>query len=629
LVDWLCRNKTELTFLLLVGIFVNVACYLQKHGICLTFFDTDDYMRLVRVKELFYGQNWNNNIIYRCNVPFGCNLHWTRFYDFFIVIPVYVLNFFINSIDKSVEYVGFVISPIVKSVTIAIAFNIAQKIMKKDVAFLCTALLAAHPFILPFGLFGRPDHHAFIMLFMIIFIHNVIEIVQYGFKNRKSYIKAAISSALCIWISPETLIPLLLTDAILFIYSFGDMEKLRNLYIKNSVVAGSILIIISFPFGPIADHAISMLIVLTTISYITFKESYRKDPVLRIVPFVTVLLMWLLFPRFTIEYDKISSVHLSLYICSAVFFCCCMVWNHSRCMILGAFFIIACVYLQMYPRFFCGMSADIDDYVRAIWFSRVGEMRSPLLGSDALCCVCNFIIIGSTIFCKIKQLSAKNIRVNDIIYSPIWWIFIVSAACYTIFSMISYRMLPYSALFGLPIVVDFGMNGPLTKSFHKYSRMIIAAFLSTLFVFCTTNLTSKGEGKRHTYTTRELYKVIDDLSTEPVVIMAGSNYGPAILYYTKHKAVGAPYHRQVQGIISSHKIMEESCDENEIKSILKTTDSSYIFIEKSEYKNCKTKNLANLIVTNQYPKWISIVPVPEKFNDIIIAKIDKTLMNQE
>jgi asparagine N-glycosylation enzyme membrane subunit Stt3 len=141
LIDWIRKNKIEIIILVVAGTLVSLGCYLQTFGWRMTFHDTDDYMRLVRTREFFKNYDLSNAIISRSNVPFGCDLHWTRFYDFFIIVPTYILNLFIDSIDKSIEYVCFFISPVMKSATIAIFFSVVQKLMKKDDAFFARRFL--------------------------------------------------------------------------------------------------------------------------------------------------------------------------------------------------------------------------------------------------------------------------------------------------------------------------------------------------------------------------------------------------------------------------------------------------------------------------------------------------------
>jgi uncharacterized membrane protein len=222
---------------------------------------------------------------------------------------------------------------------------------------------------------------------------------------------------------------------------------------------------------------------------------------------------------------------------------------------------------------------------------------------------------------KVLQLFDRKERKST---DFLWKIAIVNSVIYTIFSGAAYRMIPYSILFSLPLIVDFGMNGNFTKSFYRPLRILITLFISIVFVFFTAVLDhSDNESKDIDagYTKQELFEVIDNLSENPIVIMAHSNDGPALLYYTKHSVVGAPYHRQTEGIISSYKVMEDEYDEKTVRDILKTTGSSYIFIRKKQYQKSDLRSLAKMITDNVPPKWIEIVELPPKFKDVIIAKI--------
>lgn len=605
----------------------NIICYLP-HANHITFPDTDDYMRLVRIKDFFLHHDLSNTIIARSNVPFGCDLHWTRFYDFFIIIPVYILNIFINSIDRSIEYVGFSIGPIIKSVSVVVFFSVCQKFIRKNNAFLVAAIFSGHPMIFSIGAPGRADHHAFIMLFIIIYLKTIIEVIESGFMDKNLCLKSAIVAVLCIWISPETLIPILLIDGILFIHSFFPMEKLKFLHRKNTLIACGICPIVFSFFHQISNCIFALGTLLTVVPYAAYHEKYIQNCVFKYWHIVVIMLILASFSiTRPIEYDQISTVHIALFVCSALYFGINIVYRklELKCRIITSavwFMVIGAVFLVLYPKFMSGMSADIDDYVKKIWLQRVEELQSPLVGENKWDFViyCTFLIIS--IASKVKRLMKKKFTSEGLI----WSILIINAVCYTIFAGIACRMLPYAALFGLPLIVDFAMNDNFFKSFYRLSKVVIAIFLSTYFLFFTAYLNHKKESNplSPSYIQKELFKKIDNLSPKPVVIMAHTNDGPALLYYTKHSVVGAPYHRQTEGIISSYKIMEDEYNEEIAETIMKTTNSAYIFIRKNIYtkKPKNHKSLAQRIIDNDLPDWISILELPEKFSDVVIAKID-------
>lgn len=169
---------------------------------------------------------------------------------------------------------------------------------------------------------------------------------------------------------------------------------------------------------------------------------------------------------------------------------------------------------------------------------------------------------------------------------------------------------------------------PLEK-LHRIWRICLTFFCTILFVFVTSvfdHKTDADEGKKCTepkYTEEELFTELDKLSSEPVVIMAHSNEGPKILYYTKHKAVGAPYHRQQHGIISSYEVMEAPYNRKVVNTHLRNTDSEYIFIRKQKIEE-KKRSLPYMVIEGKIPSGMTQVRLPKKFDDIVVLKIDKT-----
>jgi hypothetical protein len=510
--------------------------------------------------------------------------------------------------------------------------------MTKDDAFLSAAIFAVNPAIAQLGMFGRPDHHTFIILFMLIFLHSVVILIESKFQ--KGYVGIAVSSAICIWISPETLIPLLLVDVVLFLYTLFLAKEIYNnvlqsLYLKSLLTTCLIGAII---LSSITSDFYLFFFIITTfiLGYYFF---LRRD--IKYFWIYCLLLQLFLENIKPVHYDEISVVHFSLYTCVSVF-CGIVLFYNER---LDAFFLNkksllipvailllnAALFLYNFPKFLYGMSADVNEYVKIIWLKRVSEMKSPFEHGDYIFFISHVVIIFTAIINKAMELLHKKSKRSE---DVIWWILISITSCYTIFSAFAYRMLPYSVLFGFPLVIELGMNAKWMKNFHRLLRIIFTFFITIMFMLLTAYFKDEdNDSSNKKYTNAELFEEIDNLSKEPAVIMANSNDGPELLYYTKHSVVGAPYHRQTNGIIASYEVMEDVFRKHGVKNTLYKTNASYIFIRKSNYGNKKgsndEKSLAQMIVDNKYPEWISIVKLPEKFDDIIIAKIDKNLMMKD
>lgn len=642
---WIRQHRFELLIMAIIPLFISASMYLQIYGFRIEFTDTDDYMRVVRIRDFFESFDWSNNVIKRCNVPFGCSLHWTRFYDFFLIIPSYFLSFFTDSINTAIDYVCFCIGPLIRITTAFVFLRILQKFFSPENAFLGCILFIVNPIIAINGIFGRPDHHSFILLFVIVFLYKFVLASESNFS--KHYISTARLSAICIWISPETLIPLLLLDAILCLYSFTQRKNsqkhiFRFLYMKNMGIALYIGLILlgANQFTKNFSFAAVLVSILGFVFYINkarkndhSDEDYNKYAYL-------IFLMWLIVGLHNISpmyYDEISIVHFTLYICVASFFNIFTYTIHKNFYTDILFFglLIAGIFLSKYPDFIYGMSANISPYAKKVWLSKVGEMRSPIATGNEAFYVMHFFFVVLAAFCKCCEIFRGTYKKQP--YAIIFWGFtIVTALIYLIFAGLANRMLLYSFTFSLPLLVDFGMNGFWREKFNRFTKIVITFFMTTLFIFVAALIDgededSTGNNAKNKYSTRELFTVVDNLSKIPVVIMAHSNDGPMILYYTKHSAVGAPYHRQEQGIISSYEVMENAYSEQKIKNVLRETGAAYIFVRKSQLSKDKGQgpNLSEMIINGNYPNWLQPVKLPAKFSDIAIAKVRKEVLTKQ
>ena len=67
------------TIPLLFAFLAHATLLAMKYGYFLDggLIDTDAYVRLIRVSELFQGADWFDQPFLRANAPFGHTLHWT------------------------------------------------------------------------------------------------------------------------------------------------------------------------------------------------------------------------------------------------------------------------------------------------------------------------------------------------------------------------------------------------------------------------------------------------------------------------------------------------------------------------------------------------------------------------
>ncbi|MDR1362270.1 MAG: hypothetical protein LBJ16_03580, partial [Holosporaceae bacterium] len=408
--------KIEIAILVLVGLVFNAITYASFNGFHIKFFDTDDYMRLVRIREFFSHFDLSNNIITRGNVPFGCSLHWTRFYDFFLIIPSYILSFFTNSINEAIEYVGFCISPCVKIVSAIVMFRMLDRVMDRFDAFLCAAIFISHILLLQFGSFGRPDHHAFIRLFMLLFISGVMELLStletcdQPEKLTRKCLLVALLASLCLWISPETLITILLVNALLWVAAFYRQEGWEWLLFTNLMTSFFVgVIILDTVRNNLVLFAL-MMVLLAMVAIFLAKGNFIDGGAM--LP-LALLLLSIPFSKdiAVAEYDKISIVHFAMFICGSIFWGCGafvsgLSWPIARKikMCVVAAIVLGGVFLFPYPKFIWGMEAEISDYLKEIWLNKVQEMQSPLAAGNVIFYSSFSCITIAAIYYKVREL---------------------------------------------------------------------------------------------------------------------------------------------------------------------------------------------------------------------------------
>ena len=609
-------------------------CYFAYCNNGINFIDTDDFMRVVRTREFFSNFDLNNHVISRCNYPHGCELHWTRLYDFLIIGLTWVVDLFTDSTDQAINYVCFTISPVIGLVCVVFLFKIFGYLLPKNNVLLANVLFFVSPFVLSWFYFGRPDHHAFLILCLLVYIYYVIKAIMQGSKDKYAYIKTAFAAAACVWASPETLVVILATNAILFLAYLNDFQKTLHLHFTSLITACLVGTVAMIPeLSGLRSYCIIICVFLMLAPYTAItQQSFKRSAFFRYWHYICLIFItYYLSEIEPIEYDKVSIVHVSLFLCLTTLFAVNMQLIDRRSHIYDAMIwagVIGVIFLCMYPRFLMGMSANVPKLVKDIWLSKVNELQSPFTVKSWSIFSAYALINATAIIVKIQELKKQKLSAKNVI----WYIFIALAAIYLVLGCFAYRMIPYTVLFGTPLVVDLGMSSKYVKKLNRLLRMILTMFLSCLSLLLVAWIHDQIQPTKQKdfpkYSDKELYECIDNLSFGPAVIMAHSNDGPKLLYYTKHYVIGAPYHRQTQGIIASYVITQMENNPSEVRKTIKRTGSQFIFVNRN-LKDKYPKSFAAEIISGKLPQWISVVKIPEKFSHHCVFEVNQELLSKE
>ena len=188
--------------------------------------DSDCYMRLVRVSELYRYGGWYDAVISRSNAPYGESLHWTRPFDVLLLAGAVPLSLF-TGFETALFWWGVVISPVLLIAAFVALQWSTRPVLKDDGPFLVCFVFVLQSMLLTYFQPGRPDHHSLILLLFILSAGFALRMILGPFKAVLFYMTGAVG-ALAVWVSVESMVPVFIIIAalgILWVLKNGDFAK--------------------------------------------------------------------------------------------------------------------------------------------------------------------------------------------------------------------------------------------------------------------------------------------------------------------------------------------------------------------------------------------------------------------
>lgn len=168
--------------------------------------DADAYLRLVRVLELHQGAGWFDTVTPRLAAPDGLSVHWTRPLDLLILLPALAAEALAGATPRSAILIaGILVSPVLHAAAAVAAAWGAQAIWPGRAAWYAVLLAVATPAANAYAGAGRADHHALILLALMLGISAALHALRPGGGVRPALL-SGIAFGMGIWVSPEVLI---------------------------------------------------------------------------------------------------------------------------------------------------------------------------------------------------------------------------------------------------------------------------------------------------------------------------------------------------------------------------------------------------------------------------------------
>jgi hypothetical protein len=508
---------------------------------------TDGYMRLVRVAGLHDTGAWYDVTVARANAPYGDVLHWTRPLDVVLLAGAWVLTPVMGFTD-ALFFAGAFVSPLLWVFT-GVAFVWAgEPFFGRAGRPLAVIAFLVQPAVMDYSLPGRADHHMLLLLIFVVSFGLTARMLLTPFLTGRVLAAGAVTG-LGLWVGPEFLLALL-----------------------GAFVAMTLAWVLHGAAGALKGRGFAIGLALT-VGLALLAER----------PLAAIL---------TEEHDRLSIVHFTITLLALGFWSTVSliegrggrpggITGRLVMALVGAAVAGGLLYL-LYPKFFAGPMVDIDPRVIPIWFDKIVESL-PLLPTNARNAGLLLYYLGAALVC-LPFLLILLVRERSRPLMAAWLYVGLSLAIYLPLAVFQVRLATYPELLMALVIVTLinrarrrfdrdSLAGALTRALVTVGLLIgfsAAGLVLYQGVPAVAGVTAAARGSGGVVCRlKDMAAYLDrpgGFGRRRHTILATVDYGPELLYRTRHAVIATPYHRN-PGIIDAHRILTAGDDRDSRRGI--------------------------------------------------------------
>lgn len=555
--------------------------------------DTDDYTRLLRVRELASGGGWYDTVLARGNAPFGESLHWTRLHDLLILALAAPLRLVLPLAD-AVHGAGLVVSPLLYLLAVAAAGWAARPLASAALGALPGLALIAQPIVLSFAVVGRADHH---MLQLLLFLLGTGWLLRLCVDpdDRRAALGCGLCCALGVWVSVELLLlPLfaLAALAVLWIARGGREDRAATRLAWDWTAATAVALVVERPPSE-----------------------------------------WLV-----VETDRLAGVHVLVAAIAAVGWLAVRavprrLASSARGRALAGAVLAAAglgVLRLSVPVLFAGPMAATDDIVWTRWLDWIAEYRPLLVPRDVaglgrfLMCLGPALIVAPFV---VRRLRAGRGRLE---WGP-WVALAIGLPAFVALGLYMVRFSGYAEVLlalALGCVVQaaaerLGRLEPralrLVLRPLALAALILGCLLAGAALLVSRSALELGRpDEAGTASLAPLLPLLTDpqgLGDRPRTIAAFAQSGPELLYRTPHRTLASPYHRNAAGLRDVHALFTARDDEQALDVVRRRGVDLLLLCPAGPERivhdlHAGDGSLHDRLCRGERPAWLAPVPLP-------------------
>jgi hypothetical protein len=556
--------------------------------------DTDTYVWLVRVLQIHDTHAWFDHSIARINPPDGYTQHWTRPFDVLLYTGAWLASP-VAGFAPALHGWSVLISPLLEILTLfAMYLTVAPLLSRSERAPLGLLFVMQISIIVSFQA-GRADHQTLILLLFVLGLAAVVRMLERPFRWQSCYFAGAVAS-LGIWVSVESLLAIAATQlslGLLWIAGIPAFSRKLLHYSSAVLLFSAVALLLEHGTSGFLEPAMDQL----SVAYLTL-----------------LLLMWIFWA---------SVVFLEHYPGWPAN------WSSRILLALSGAVVTILIMSQMYPGFLEGPWGGMDKLYRRVHHEGINELE-PLISPAALQAgewrqqIARFSIWAGILFpglagllILLKRSTGQALRA---------WIYIgINVLVYLPLTFLEIRWVPYIALLMLPgyswlVSALLSLIGEKVPARYAPALRILTLTACAL-VFIVPSVLLAGDGKDNPGNPCPLMPVsryLDDpqgWGDRPRRLLAHIDFGPELLYRTKHSVYSIPSHRFNPGFTDSYNVFS-AADDGAAKQIVESRGIDLVLVcngarlDRFYARNDGEETLRQRLIDGDIPAWLHRVELP-------------------
>jgi hypothetical protein len=505
--------------------------------------ETDGYLRLVRVERLWETGAWFDSTLPRVNAPFGDTLHWTRPYDVWMLLGAFPLMGAVPA-RTAIHWSSVASTPILLVLACLLAVWAVRPLVPSRARQLAMLLLFFQAGVLMVSLPGRGDHHTLIIGVFVLTLGALFRLLRPESTPRFPAL-AGCAMALGIWISTEFLV---VWAAVLFALALAWVAEGRE---------------------ELAERARALLIWTAGATLLALVIERGPGAVL------------------IVEYDKISIAHVGVATLGAAVWSAIVALGRregagdrfwGRLAVMGAGGAVAAGTIAvLFPGFFGGPWADIPPEVKRFHIEMIREYQ-PLLPTPEG--IGQFVAFLGPVVLALAYTAWRLWRDRGTDGWSAWLLLACLLLFYLPLSMQNLRFAPPAEVPAAIALVPL-LASAFGRFDARYARPLPAVLkassaIAVLWGFLIVGgllmpepagPQVAGVGQCRLDRLAPVLARPDGLGDRSRIIVAHQDFGPELLYRTRHAVLATSFHRNMDAVREVREILVGSDDARSLEAI--------------------------------------------------------------